>query len=572
MIKTHSVYHPLYDDKEHFIILITGGRGCETPTQGVIMADLTVKQIKDIKEGDFVMGDDFQPRKVLDTVQGRAIMYKIHQNGADDYIVSDSHILALCRLNDSKVDIPLFEYMALPTAERARLFGYKIKDGKIWKSRISVEQLEEGDYCGITLDGNQRYLHADGTVTHNSGKSFSASTFIERLTFELGKDENGEMVNHQILFSRYTMVSAAVSVIPEFMEKIELDGTSKYFHNTRTDVVNRSTGARIMFRGIKTSSGNQTAKLKSIHGLTTFICDEAEEWTDETDFERIMLSIRQKGIQNRIIIIMNPADSNHFIYRKYIKDTHKVVEFDGVPVQISTHPNVLHIHTTYLDNIKHLDEKFLKVITDMKESNPERYAHVVIGQWADVAEGAVFKKWGIVKEFPDYAQKVAIGLDFGYTNDPSAGVRCGIVDNDLYLDELFYQTGMLSGDLARELKKWDLFVYCDSADPRLIDELLLQGIIIYPAMKYAGSILAGIQKMHGFDHIYVTERSYNLQEELRNYVWDKDMNGKYINQPVDAYNHAIDAARYYILAAVLGKVVKKSQDEKSVKNNVNKWL
>lgn len=111
------------------------------------------------------------------------------------------------------------------------------------------------------------------------------------------------------------MVSAGMSIIPEMMEKIELDGTTKYFKTTKTDIVNRMTGSRIMFRGIKTSSGNQTAKLKSIQGITTFVCDEAEEWTSEEEFDKIMLSIRKKGIQNRIIIIMNPCDSNHFIYK-----------------------------------------------------------------------------------------------------------------------------------------------------------------------------------------------------------------------------------------------------------------
>ena len=120
-----------------------------------------------------------------------------------------------------------------------------------------------------------------------------------------------------------------------------------------------------------------------------------------------MLSIRKKGIQNRIIIIMNPCDSNHFIYKKYIEKTHKLVEIDGVQVQISTHPNVLHIHTTYFDNLENLSPESLKEVEDIKVSNPEKYAHVVIGRWADVAEGAVFKKWGIVDEFPAECKKLA---------------------------------------------------------------------------------------------------------------------------------------------------------------------
>ena len=390
------------------------------------------------------------------------------------------------------------------------------------------------------------------TGGRGSGKSFNASTFIERLTFELTE---AEKIVHQILYTRYTMVSAGMSIIPEMMEKIELDGTIKYFKTTKTDIVNKMTKSRIMFRGIKTSSGNQTAKLKSIQGITTFVCDEAEEWTNEEEFDKIMLSIRKKGIQNRIIIIMNPCDSNHFIYKKYIENTHKLVEIDGVQVQVSTHPNVLHIHTTYQDNLNNLSPEFLKEVEDMKVSNPEKYAHVVIGRWADVAEGAVFKKWGIVKEFPTWAKKVALASDWGYTNDPSTGIRCGIVDNRLYVDELFYETGMLTNAIAEKLKPWGLKVYGDSADPRLIQEIKNRGVNIYPVDKFPGSIKAGIDKIHEME-LFVTERSYHIIEELRKYVWDKDKDGHYINEPVDAWNHTLDPIRYYILGHILGRILK----------------
>lgn len=390
------------------------------------------------------------------------------------------------------------------------------------------------------------------TGGRGSGKSFNASTFIERLTFEMTPVEK---IVHQILYTRYTMVSAGMSIIPEMMEKIDLDGTTKYFKTTKTDIVNKMTKSRIMFRGIKTSSGNQTAKLKSIQGITTFVCDEAEEWTSEDEFDKIMLSIRKKGIQNRIIIIMNPCDSNHFIYKKYIEKTHKLVEIDGVQVQISTHPNVLHIHTTYLDNLENLFPEFLKEVEDMKVNNPEKYAHVVIGRWADVAEGAVFKKWGIVDEFPQGCKKVGLGLDFGFTHDPTAAVRCGIIDNRLYLDEVDYRTGLLSSDIIKTLRLWGLKVIADSADPRLIQEIHNGGIKIYAVEKGAGSINAGIDKMKEYE-MYITKRSYNLQREARKYVWAKDKDGNYINEPEDHDNHGMDAARYYVLGELLGKIQK----------------
>lgn len=392
------------------------------------------------------------------------------------------------------------------------------------------------------------------TGGRGSGKSFNVATFIKRLTYETGR-LNAKKLAHQILYTRYTMVSANISIIPEFLEKVELDGDINNFKSTKTDVVNKRSGSHIMFRGIKTSSGNQTAKLKSIYGISVFVCDEAEEWTDEDSFDKIMLSIRQVGIRNLIIIIMNPTDSNHWVYKRFIENTHKIVEYDGVPVQISTAPNVLHIHTTYLDNKEHLSKQFLDEVEKMKVENPEKYAHVVIGRWADVAEGAVFKKWGIVKEFPQWAKKVALASDWGYTNDPSTGIRCGIVDNRLYVDELFYETGMLTNAIAEKLKPWGLKVYGDSADPRLIQEIKNRGVNIYPVDKFPGSIKAGIDKIHEME-LFVTERSYHIKEELRNYVWDKDKDGKYINEPVDAWNHTIDPIRYYILGHILGRILK----------------
>lgn len=774
MIQLADVYTPMYTDKEKMIILITGGRGCETPTQKIIMADLSVKMIKDVQVGEYVMGDDFSPRKVLGTMSGMGMMYRVHQTSGEDYFVNAEHILTVRKsqsaMNDKgtitakgtyrrpngrypqyseftdinilkyaneskhfrenfrgyKVDsIPypekcvkiepyllgvwlgdgtsvypqittpepeikayLNEYAKghglrlslngtkreaqtlrlakignnpnyflrelqsykliknkhipqdyISNSERVRLEllaglldtdgnmsanGYEItqkretlarqikyiadtlgfrtsiqakkgfcngKDcgyyyrvhinGDVWRipckverkrvlesnchknkdwrlSQLTITENGIGEWCGISLDGNQRYLHADGTVTHNSGKSYATGAFIERLTFEAfpKPDNQDEMVTHTILYTRYTMVSANISVIPEFMEKIDLDGVSRFFSSTRGEVRNLLTGAKIMFRGIHTSSGNQTAKLKSIHGITTFVVDEAEEWTSESEFDKIMLSIRQKGIKNRIIIIMNPTDSNHFVYQRFIKDTHKTVEFDGVPVQISTHPNVLHIHTTYLDNIQNLSEDFIKETKRIKEENPEKYAHVVMGQWADVAEGAVFKNWGVVNEFPDYCKRVALGVDFGYAQDVTAICMCGIIDNRLYIKELCYKTHMLVKDIIEELKPYKgTTVIADSADPRLIQEIFNAGILIYPVIKGGGSILAGIEKMKDME-IFVTKDSLNLQHELRNYVWDKDKDGNYINKPVDRENHLIDSARYWVLAQLLGQITK----------------
>lgn len=397
------------------------------------------------------------------------------------------------------------------------------------------------------------------TGGRGSGKSYNVGTFIERLSFEQG---------HVILYTRYTMTSANISVIPEFQEKIDADGTQEFFDVTKTDIENTVSGSRILFRGIKTSSGNQTAKLKSIQGITTFVCDEAEEWTSEEDFDKMRLSIRQKGIQNRVIIIMNPTDSSHFVYKKYIEKTHKIINIDGVDVQISTHPSVLHIHTTYLDNVDNLGEDFVREVEMMKVENPDKYAHIIMGRWADIAEGAIFKNIHIIKEFPQDCEKVALCQDFGYTNDPTAIAMCGIKGNELYIDEICYRTHMLTKEIIEVLKKYPrMKVMSESADPRLVDEIHNAGIFIYPVDKSGKSIIAGIEKMLEMQ-IYVTERSYNMLNEFRNYVWDKDKDGRPINQPADGQmDHLCDAVRYYVLGMLLGKILK----ARKIPEHINIW-
>lgn len=403
------------------------------------------------------------------------------------------------------------------------------------------------------------YTNTDRSIILLTGgrggaKSYNASTFVERLTFELNTDpETSERIAHTVLYTRYTMLSAGMSIIPEVMEKIDADGTGRYFRRTKTEIHNRMTGGKILFRGIKTSSGNQTAKLKSIHGLSVFVVDEGEEWTSEDEFEVIRLSIRQKGIRNLVVIIMNPTDSNHWVYRRFIKNSHRIEHFDGVPVQISTHPDVLHIHTSYLDNMGNLSPEFLAAAAECRENDPKRYAHTFMGQWSDVAEGAVFKTVYEVDSFPSWCDRVSIGLDFGYSTDKTAAVLCGAAGDDLYFKEIFYRTGMRAKDIVGELRAWNLPVYSESADPRLVDEIALGGINIYPVSKGPGSVAAGIDFMLG-KNIHVTKDSFNMLDEFRNYVWDRDKDGRYVNRPRDGDDHCIDACRYYCTGRLLGRV------------------
>ena len=146
-------------------------------------------------------------------------------------------------------------------------------------------------------------------------------------------------------------------------------------------------------------------------------------------------------------------------------------------------------------------------------------------------------------------------MDFGYTNDPTAIGIIAIDGNDLYIDEVCYRTEMLSSDIISVLKTEvpKLKIISESADPRLIQEIYRAGLNIHPAQKFKGSVEAGITKMLEYN-IKVTKRSTNTLKEFRNYTYAQDKEGKWLNVPIDAFNHMIDASRYVVINEVLGGV------------------
>lgn len=388
------------------------------------------------------------------------------------------------------------------------------------------------------------------TGGRGSAKSFNATLFAKRLTFEKG---------HIILFTRYTMSSADKSIIPEVIEKMELDGTEKFFKVNKTEIENKRSDSKILFSGIKTSSGNQTAKLKSIQGLTTFIVDEGEEWQSEEEYDQIRLSIRKQGVKNRVIIIMNPSSSEHFVYQKYIKDTHRTINIDGVDVQISTHPDVEHIHTTYLDNLDYLNEFFINEVDQIKEQhdnlpdekrNSSKYAYKIIGRWSDKADGVIFENWE-EGEF-DTSLPYAYGQDYGFSIDPTTLIKIAVDQKRkiCYWHEEYYESKSLGTEEIYEVNRSRIerpkdLIVGDSAEQRLIRDLNKKGLNIIECTKGPGSVSAGITALLDYRHV-ITPESTNIKYEFNNYVWSD----KKANIPQDDNNHAIDGGRYAFMKLV----------------------
>jgi phage terminase large subunit len=334
------------------------------------------------------------------------------------------------------------------------------------------------------------------------------------------------------------MTSAHLSIIPEFQEKIDLLKLNSCFNINRDVIVNEISGSEIIFKGIKTSSGDQTANLKSLQGVSCWVLDEAEELTDESVFDKINLSIRQKGVQNRVILILNPATKEHWIYKRFFERAGVPDGFNGIK------DNVTYIHTTYEDNAANLDESFLNEIAYIKQSNPQKYKHVILGGWLDKAEGVVITNWKYGKFNPNNLQ-TSFGQDFGFSIDPTTLVEVAIdkKKKQIYVKEHLYKPKLTTSEIAAiNIKNaGNKLIIADSAEPRLIAELSSKGCKIVATRKGAGSISAGIAIMQDYE-IIVDENSTNIVKEFNNYIYQHKGSKLY----VDNYNHIIDAIRYNV--------------------------
>ena len=376
------------------------------------------------------------------------------------------------------------------------------------------------------VESDSRYFIVSGG--RGSGKSFSVNALLVMLTYEQG---------HTILFTRYTLTSAYISIIPEFIDKLEQFGSIADFHITKDEILNKKTGSKIIFRGIKTSSGDQTANLKSLQGITTWVVDEAEELVDEHKFDTIDLSVRQQGKPNRIILILNPTTKEHFIYKRFFEDR-GVQEGSNI-----TKENTTYIHTTYKDNIDNLSKSYIEQIEQMKVRRPDKYKQQMLGSWLNKAEGVIFNNWS-VGEFKHIGTSVW-GQDYGFASDENTLVETNIDTSNkiIYLKECFYLKALTTSQIA-ELNlrhaKGGLIIG-DSAEPRLLHELKAKGCNVRASIKGQGSITYGISLLQDYD-IVVSPDSINLIKELNNYRWLE----KKSKTPIDAWNHIIDAVRYAV--------------------------
>lgn len=211
------------------------------------------------------------------------------------------------------------------------------------------------------------------------------------------------------------------------------------------------------------------------------------------------------------------------------------------------------IRVTYEDN-EFLNEKTLEEIAGWERKST--LSEYWLNYWkvyglglSGSMEGAVYKDWSIVEILPEEAELLGSGIDFGFTNDPTALISVYRFDNDIIVDEVIYQKGLLNNQLASLIQANDAkssIIYADSAEPKTIAELKSYGLNVLPVVKGKDSISYGIQLIQS-QPIKITSRSTNLLNELQNYTWAKDKSDKKLSIPIDAFNHGLDALRYFFL-------------------------
>ena len=314
------------------------------------------------------------------------------------------------------------------------------------------------------------------------------------------------------------------------------------------EAVYMPTGQKILFRGL-----DDPLKVTSITVGVGVLCwmwiEEAYEIMSEEDFDMLDESIRgecPEGLWKQITITFNPWNERHWLKKRF---------FD------SPDPEVLALTTNYKCN-EWLDEADKMVFERMKKTNPRRYAVAGLGGWG-IVDGLVYENW-TEQEFtieevrminPDF--KTLCGLDFGYTNDPSAflAMFLDMKNRTLFIYDEFYEKGMSNRKIATRITSMGYKkekTTADSAEPKSIDELKSLGIRVKGAKKGKDSIANGIQWIQDLK-IIVHPRCVNFLTEISNYTWEKDKFGKKLNVPIDDFNHLMDAMRYGVEDYIAGK-------------------
>lgn len=316
-----------------------------------------------------------------------------------------------------------------------------------------------------------------------------------------------------------SIADSSHQLLKDLIDKYEL----KDFEVTDNAIINKINGSDFLFKGLH----HNEQSVKSIEGIDIAWVEEAQT-VSNSSLEILTPTVRKPGSQ--IIYTYNRLAEEDPVHTRLV---------------LEGRPNTLVIYTNYEIAIKYgyLPETVRMEIEDDKVRRPVLYKHKWLGE-PNTTEGKIFRDWQIVESVPHEARLERYGLDFGYSNDPTAIVAVYWYNGGYILDQVCYQKGLSNkqiADILTNLPK--ALVIADSAEPKSIDEIMLNGVSIQPTTKGPGSVLQRIQYVQD-QKISVTKRSENVIKEYRNYMWMTDKEGKVINEPDHTWSHSMDAVCY----------------------------
>ena len=361
------------------------------------------------------------------------------------------------------------------------------------------------------INSKKRFkVHQGGT---RSGKTFAACQY---LTYLLTTSKEPLVIS----IIRKTLPALKGSVLRDFV--LILQQTGLYFEGTHNKAENTFIYGQ---HTVEFLSVDEPQKIRGRKRNIAFL-NEANELNIE-DFRQINMRCT-----DFLILDFNPSDPVHWIYDE-------IIPREDCDTWI----------TTYKDN-KFLSKDLVFEIERMREKDPDYWRVYGEGQKAVYSARQIFNNWNFIPydEFPEFdpAAEAVIGLDFGFSNDESAATLIFKKNDKLFIHELLYKKGMTNSDLVEYFKKLgyeDVLFYADAAEPKSIEQIKRDGLLIKPAIKGQGSINAGISLLKEFD-IYVSKESKNIIKEYNNYYWEELKDGTIVNKPKDKFNHAMDSIRY----------------------------
>lgn len=396
-------------------------------------------------------------------------------------------------------------------------------------TRVSLKKVVGGGYKDF-WNNEQRYRVIKGGRASKKSTT-TALNFIYRMC--LYPDAN-LLVIRQVFkdhkdstYAQLKWAARQLQVYDEFEWKV-----------SPLEIIKKNTGQKIMFRGLDDPMSVTSATVE--HG---YLCwawfEEAFQVRKEDDFNKIDMSIRgyTGGLFKQITLTFNPWSEKHWLNNRFFK---------------SDSDNIFAKTTNYQCN-EFLDEQDIALFEEMRIKSPRRYKIEGLGEWG-IAEGGIYENWHErLFDINEIAKRPSVqsafGLDFGYTNDPTA-LSCSLVDlenREIYIFDEMYKKALLNDEIAKNIADMGYskeIIIADSSEPKSIADLRRHGLRkVVKADKGKDSIMHGIQYIQQFT-IFVHPKCTNAINELSNYVWAKDKNDEPMNRPIDEYNHFLDALRY----------------------------